>query len=252
MKKILMCTAAATMLAGSAFADNGAYVGFGLGNTFANISNKTNASAYDEGISTTEYHSFGNRRLKDKTGTTGKLYAGYEYEMQEFSLLFEGGYTLDTSEAEYGNETSGENNLELDGTLSSVGRDANDPVITSMKLKRNHIVSVGMGIKKEVAAKFSVMGGLDLLHSQFKFQSKGTADYTTGVNSVVKKKSKFGLAPWVGMSWDAGVVEAGLRYQYSRYQQLKTGGDYTPNKFNIANKIKPEYHTIMVTISKKI
>ncbi len=247
MKKILLGVAVTAMIAGTSHADSGAYVGFGLGKAYANMSNKTNAGARDIFLNEVEGRGFGDRKLKDDA-FAGKLFVGYEYEMSAVSLLFEGGYIIDTSEAKHGSEKNSDKNLLLENIEDAEG---DDPIITSMKLKRNRTFSLGFGVKKGVTKTVSMMAGLDLLHTQFQFQSKATATYNPAVNGVTRKKSKYGLAPWVGMSWDTGVVEAGLRYQYAKYQKLQTGGDFSSNNFSISNKIKPEYHTIMLTVSKK-
>lgn len=247
MKKILLGAAAIALFTKTVYAQNGFYLGLGLGRSFANMSNKTTSVAYDTIDEANEAYGFGDRKLKDDA-FVGKLFGGYEYEMRDVSLLFEVGYIADTSEAKYGDEKNTNQHLGLEYTFDEA---TGLPTITSMKLKRKRTVSVGVGVKKEVANAVSMMAGLDLLHTQFQFQSKEIATYTPAVNGVVKRKSKYGLAPWVGISWDAGIIEVGLRYQYAQYQKLQTGGDFSPGNFSISNKIKPEYQTVMFTMSKK-
>jgi len=247
MKKILLGATAIALITNTVYAKNGFYLGLGLGKSFANMSNKTTSVAYDTIDEANEAYGFGDRKLKDNA-FAGKLFVGYEYEMAAVALLFEGGYIADTSEAKYGDEKNTNQHLGLEYTFDDA---TGLPTITSMKLKRNRTISVGVGVKKEVSDAVFMMAGLDLLHTQFQFQSKGTATYTPAVNGVIKRKSKYGLAPWVGASWDTGIIEVGLRYQYAQYQKLQTGGDFSPGKFSVSNKIKPEYQTVMLTMSKK-
>ncbi len=197
--------------------------------------------AYDEVAGENESYGFGERKLKDDA-FVGKVMAGYEYEMSAVSLLFEAGYLVDTTKAKYDHE------MPLSTTFD---RDLGVPTITSMKLKRNRTFSLGLAAKKGVSDKLSMLAGLDVLHSQFQYQATATGSYTPGVGGVVRRKSRFGLGPWVGMSWDMGMIEAGLRYQYAKYQKLKLSGEFSGGKFSVSNKIKPEYHTLMVTVTKK-
>lgn len=240
MKKILMCTAAATMLAGSAFADNGAYVGLGLGNTFANANAKINASGTDGVDPISE--GFGTKKLKDTRAVTGKLFGGYEFDLSDFSVLTEVGFTLDDTEAKHNTA------LTLTGAVDD---DGNAPIITSTRLKRDYTFSIGAGVKKEFADKFSALAGVDVLYSRFEIKSKGQGAFAVGLKDVRKKRAKFGIAPWIGAAWDLGFVETGLRYQYAKYQTIKNAGDFAEGAFSASNKVKPAYHTVMLTVSKK-
>tara|TARA_R110002050_G_scaffold847_6_gene6027 strand:+ start:15693 stop:16430 length:738 start_codon:yes stop_codon:yes gene_type:complete len=244
MKKILMCTAAATMLAGSAFADNGAYVGLGLGNTFANANAKIDASGEDS-LSRSVSLNFGTKKLKDTRAVTGKLFGGYEFDLSDFSVLTEVGFTLDDTEAKHNTA------LTLTGAVDDGG---NAPIITSTRLKRDYTFSIGAGVKKEFADKFSALAGVDVLYSRFEIKSKGQGTFDDGLKDVRKKRAKFGIAPWIGAAWDLGFVETGLRYQYAKYQTIKNAGDGvagSANSFAVSNKVKPAYHTVMLTVSKK-
>jgi|GEM_PF-3112485 len=249
MKKILLGVAVTAMLAGTSYADSGAYIGLGLGKAYANAENKMSGNGLDAGQESTQI-GFGERKLKDKSGSiNGKIFGGYEFDLSSVSLLAEVGIAFGNSKAEY------TKNLELSNAVDDADFGV-PPVITSTKLKRKNTFSLGLGVKKNLVDSFSVQAGLDLLYSRFEVKSTGTGTFDEDYTDVSKKKSKFGLGPWAGVSWDLGMVQTGIRYQYSRYQTLKMSGDFVKNEdgdsnFGVSNKIKPEYHTVMFTVSKK-
>lgn len=241
MKKVLLGTAVAAMLAGTAHAESGAYVGLGFGKAFANSKNKISGTGND-GLGDSVPAGFGERKLKDKSAITGKFFGGYEFDLSNIVFLTEFGFALDDAEAKY----------DKDLTITEAeDDDGNAPKITSTTLKRNRTFSLGLGVRKQLVNNFSVLGGVDLLHSQFEVKNKASGNFAAGVNNVNKKKSKFGVGPWIGAAWDLGMVQAGLRYQYSRYQTLKTSGNFVSGDIAVSNKVKPEFHTVMVTVSKK-
>jgi hypothetical protein len=254
-KKVLGCTVGATILLSSmAQSESGFYVGAGLGYNYASANNKMSGYA-DNIVNTRSQFNFGNRKLKDR-GVTGQFFGGYEFEMPMMTVLAELSYGFDGTEAKYG---EGRTPIEYHGVATRLGLSgdaigAHAPKVTSIKLKRKHIFGLGLGLKKELNDKFAMMAGVRLLHSRFDLQLESTSGYQdedTSIPKVTKRKSKYGIGPWVGASWNLGMLDAGVRYQYSRYQQFKTSTAFSPDTFSVNNKIRPQYHTFMVTLSKK-
>ncbi len=226
-------------------AEGNYYIGLGAGLNFADMQNDVYASAQDrvEMGRPIEYHYFGGRRLKHNGAFAGKLFFGYE--MDTLPIFFESGYLYDGLTAKHSKI------LILDDTFDSA-TPPDEPEISIVKLNRKHTFSVGIGARKQFNSALSAKIGMDLLYSRFEMESAPSADYSPTVSDVNKKKYKLGLAPWVGASLDFNGMEAGIRYQYARYQELKMSGDYSPSKFNIMTKTKPEYHTVFITLSKRI
>ena len=244
VKRALLGTVTTAIIASASQASSGFYMGAGFGQSYGTISNTTSSRAFDELEGKNRDYGFGDRKLKRKSGSNfaGKLITGYEYDLTACSLLLEAGYLVDTSKRKY-DKTMVLNKLD--------DVDNKEPAITSMKLERKSTLSLGIGAKKGLSDKVYMMGGLDVLNSKFKYQANATGSYTPGVSNVDKSKSKFGLAPWVGISYDMDVVEAGLRYQYAKYQVLKMNEEFSSSKFSINSKMRPAYHTFMLTLSKK-
>lgn len=249
LKKVLMGTIASLGITGIATADSGTYIGAGVGYSYAHANTDINVTALDVAVPETDYYTFKGKALRGGPAFAGKLFAGYEQSFNTWSMLYELGYTLDTSEAKYGDTANSDKDLVLEGTADENNE---NPTIKSSSLKRKHTFSIGFGFKKPMTEKTAFLGGVDFLFSQFQVHGKSEANYNINTtNGVVKKKYRAGIAPWVGVSWNLGPVDAGFRYQYARYQQFKLQGDTVPNRLNINTKAKPEYHNFMLTVSKK-
>jgi hypothetical protein len=245
MRKVLFSLAITSVLSSGAYAGSGAYIGLGIGNITSDSQAKIFAQGNNVGAENISFDF--PVRLKNNKALIGKVYGGYEFEFPLFSLLTEVGFSLDRAEAKYGKD------LILTDALDNANQ---PPVITSTRLKRKNTFSIGVGIKKKIANKLSVQVGVDLLSSFFEARNTGSADFIPPIRNVVQRKRAYGVAPWVGVSLDFGVIETGLRYQYSKYQTVKTSGEFVPQFlghefFSASSRVRPEYHSIMLTIAKK-
>ncbi len=256
MKKILLV--ATSLVALSTVAGAGTeshnYMGGGLGWVMANAK-ASNFATLELGGGGAPGSSGNVAKRGEDNAPIGKIFLGRSFNEGSINLLTEVSLALDTSNAK--------------GTTSTrVIHDAGNAVSEAFKssLKRKGILGLSFGLSGNVVRDVLLYGKASLLVARFKASSSASATAVGGVAAAAAtqlnalspfftNKTAYGFGLTVGASKPVTEkISLGVDYTFEMYQKIKIKGGAIINGYPYAytGTIKPQYHTIMVSMSTKI
>ncbi len=249
MKKILLVATSIVALSTVAGAgtESHNYIGGGLGWTVVRGNAKTaDSSAIDlaDNLNAQKGVKIGDEFV------SGALFLGRKFVHGDSAWLIEAKAGKDLSDAKKDYTYS------LPAGIFVAGPAA--PYTTSVSLRRQYTLGLAVGYSKDVVKNISAYFKLSTLFSKFSLNyntiNYAAAPYEHYANT--SKKSAFGVGATIGLAKKLQDFSVGLDYTFEMYQRIKQISAVQSQEFDglmsHTSKITPQYHTVMLSVTKEI
>ena len=130
------------------------------------------------------------------------------------------------------------------GDKQALNRDPDFTLTAKNDLKRKYTMELAGKVGRLVALDTQVYGKLGVLQSQFREQ------YSAGDSVAKANMSGWGGVVGLGIQKDYESVNLGVEYNYNFYEKIGKTVYYNPGLDKNVSKIRPQYHSVLLTISK--
>ena len=215
------------------------YVGMGLG-----CSSSKSSGKQDIRLSNVDYNF--KKKATDLFYLAGNIFLGRKFILENGAWVIEGKIRKDS------------NTVSLSNPVDDTDNDTKFE--NSVKLKRIFSFSLATGYYKEIYPTVNLYAKASVVLSKFQMQAKESIEKVGGafrdITSVhMKKRYCIGVSPVIGISKDIDDFTLSLDYAFEYYPSLKWSGNI--ERGGGANpeggfRIRPKYHHLTASISKKI
>lgn len=254
MKKILLVAASFAALSGTVAQADHNYAGLGVGYTIAD-GRYNNSNTLDVGAAHVNAHKRG--ALKDTSAFSGTLFLGRSYDLgNKNAWLVELKAGMDSTKA---NHKSKVDYIVNPGAAPDIYNYEYD-----LFLKRRFTVGLGVGYSAEVMKDVDAYVKMSLLLSNFRLTVKekrannNAAQPNADGESITNSKYALGFSPTVGISRKFKDFSVNFDYSFEMYRSIKYTAQYAdaPGALGgdngFVSKVKPRYHTFMVSLVKPL